>query len=110
MRVVGQHRAFGGQTFGHPVVIDMFCYRRFGHNEADEPAFTQPLMYRRIAKHPRVVDVYADRLVEEGLPGKVGLFGISRGAGAAILTQGETVYIPRGTLVETTLSAPLIVQ
>jgi 2-oxoglutarate dehydrogenase E1 component len=55
------------QRFGKPVVIDMFCYRRHGHNEADEPAFTQPLMYRRIAKHPRVVDVYADRLVEEGL-------------------------------------------
>ncbi|MEZ5873550.1 MAG: 2-oxoglutarate dehydrogenase E1 component [Hyphomicrobiales bacterium] len=55
------------QLFGKPVVIDMFCYRRHGHNEADEPAFTQPLMYQRIAKHPSVVEVYADRLIEEGL-------------------------------------------
>ena len=55
------------QRFGKPVVIDMFCYRRHGHNEADEPAFTQPLMYQRIAKHPRVVEIYASRLIEEGL-------------------------------------------
>jgi 2-oxoglutarate dehydrogenase E1 component len=54
------------QTFGHPVVIDMFCYRRFGHNEADEPAFTQPIMYRRIGKHTAVAQVYASRLIEEG--------------------------------------------
>ena len=55
------------QRFGKPVVIDMFCYRRHGHNEADEPAFTQPLMYQRIAEHPGVVDIYSNRLVEEGL-------------------------------------------
>jgi len=55
------------QRFGKPVVIDMFCYRRHGHNEADEPAFTQPLMYQRIAEHPGVVEIYADRLIEEGL-------------------------------------------
>jgi 2-oxoglutarate dehydrogenase E1 component len=55
------------QRFGKPVVIDMFCYRRHGHNEADEPAFTQPLMYQRIAKHPGVVETYANRLIEEGL-------------------------------------------
>ena len=55
------------QRFGKPVVIDMFCYRRHGHNEADEPAFTQPLMYQRIAEHPGVVEVYSNRLVEEGL-------------------------------------------
>jgi 2-oxoglutarate dehydrogenase E1 component len=55
------------QRFRKPVVIDMFCYRRHGHNEADEPAFTQPLMYQRIGKHPSVVEVYSRRLVEEGL-------------------------------------------
>jgi 2-oxoglutarate dehydrogenase E1 component len=55
------------QRFGKPVVIDMFCYRRHGHNEADEPAFTQPLMYARIREHPRVSEIYANKLVEEGL-------------------------------------------
>ncbi|HXG80156.1 MAG TPA: 2-oxoglutarate dehydrogenase E1 component, partial [Methyloceanibacter sp.] len=55
------------QRFRKPVVIDMFCYRRHGHNEADEPAFTQPLMYRRIAEHPSVVEIYSDRLIGEGL-------------------------------------------
>ncbi len=55
------------QRFGKPVVIDMFCYRRYGHNEADEPAFTQPLMYARIGTHPSVVEIYSRRLIEEGL-------------------------------------------
>jgi len=55
------------QRFGKPVVIDMFCYRRYGHNEADEPAFTQPLMYQRIRQHPTVVELYTRRLIEEGL-------------------------------------------
>jgi len=55
------------QQFHKPVVIDMFCYRRFGHNETDEPSFTQPIMYRRIAEHPTVVQVYGERLVREGV-------------------------------------------
>ena len=55
------------QQFHKPVVIDMFCYRRFGHNEGDEPAFTQPLMYKRIREHPSTTDIYGRRLVEEGL-------------------------------------------
>jgi 2-oxoglutarate dehydrogenase E1 component len=54
-------------TFQKPVVIDMFCYRRFGHNEGDEPAFTQPIMYKAIRSHPTTMQIYAKRLVEEGL-------------------------------------------
>ncbi len=53
--------------FHKPVVIDMFCYRRFGHNEGDEPAFTQPLMYKEIRAHKTVVQVYSDKLIAEGL-------------------------------------------
>ncbi len=55
------------QRFGRDIVIDMWCYRRFGHNEGDEPSFTQPMMYDRIRKHPMVSKVYADRLAEEGV-------------------------------------------
>jgi 2-oxoglutarate dehydrogenase E1 component len=55
------------QKFHKPVVIDMFCYRRFGHNEGDEPGFTQPLMYRIIRSHPTTLDLYAKKLVQEGL-------------------------------------------
>ena len=55
------------QRFGRPVVVDMFCYRRFGHNEADEPSFTQPLMYSRIREHKTTLELYADRLIGEGL-------------------------------------------
>ncbi|MXP09850.1 2-oxoglutarate dehydrogenase E1 component [Pseudoblastomonas halimionae] len=54
------------QKFGRDIVIDMWCYRRFGHNEGDEPSFTQPLMYDRIKKHPKVSDIYSKRLVSEG--------------------------------------------
>ncbi|WP_394727464.1 2-oxoglutarate dehydrogenase E1 component [Altererythrobacter sp. GH1-8] len=55
------------QTFGRDIVIDMWCYRRFGHNEGDEPKFTQPIMYDAIRKHPKVSAIYADRLIEEGV-------------------------------------------
>jgi len=55
------------QKFQKPVVIDMFCYRRYGHNEADEPMFTQPLMYKTIKSHPTVIEIYSKRLAEEGV-------------------------------------------
>ena len=55
------------QQFKRDVVIDMWCYRRFGHNEADEPSFTQPLMYAVIRQHPPVSELYAARLVAEGV-------------------------------------------
>src|SRR5579863_203128 len=55
------------QRFHKPVVIDMFCYRRYGHNEGDEPSFTQPIMYRIIRSHPTTLEIYAKKLIAEGL-------------------------------------------
>jgi 2-oxoglutarate dehydrogenase E1 component len=55
------------QKFQKPVVIDMFCYRRHGHNEGDEPQFTQPLMYKAIAAHPTTLEIYSNKLIAEGV-------------------------------------------
>jgi 2-oxoglutarate dehydrogenase E1 component len=55
------------QQFQRPVVIDMFCYRRFGHNEGDEPAFTQPIMYKKIHEHPTTLEIYGKKLAAEGI-------------------------------------------
>jgi 2-oxoglutarate dehydrogenase E1 component len=55
------------QKFGKDVVVDMFCYRRFGHNEGDDPTFTQPLMYKKIKETPSTRELYAQRLVAEGV-------------------------------------------
>ena len=54
------------EKFARDVVIDMVCYRKHGHNETDEPAFTQPLLYQKIAVHPRVSTVLSRKLVAEG--------------------------------------------
>ena len=55
------------QKFNKDVVIDVFCYRRFGHNEGDDPTFTQPLMYKKIKIHKSVADTYASKVINEKL-------------------------------------------
>ena len=55
------------QRFKKDVVIDIFCYRRHGHNEADEPSYTQPLLYKNISERPSVLTLYSERLLRDGL-------------------------------------------
>jgi 2-oxoglutarate dehydrogenase E1 component len=62
-RIAADYRA----RFRSDIIVDLVCYRRFGHNELDEPTFTQPLMYRKIAGHPPVRDLYIARIVADGL-------------------------------------------
>lgn len=58
------------QEFHSDVFIDILGYRRYGHNEGDEPRFTQPLLYRQISKHPNARDIYSKKLIEEGIISK----------------------------------------
>ena len=66
------------QTFGKDVVIDMFCYRRHGHNEADDPSYTQPILYRKIRTHPSVATLYSRKLVREGVVSQEWVDGLRR--------------------------------
>lgn len=54
------------QAWGEDCIIDMICYRRHGHNELDQPAFTQPLLYNQISRHPSTLDLYERKLIESG--------------------------------------------
>src|SRR6185369_15086731 len=67
------------QLFHKDVVLDMICYRRFGHNESDEPAFTQPQMYRVIKDHPSTLTLYSKKLVSEGTLGEADITAMQSG-------------------------------
>ena len=64
---IGKIAAEFRQQFKKDVIIDMYCYRRHGHNEGDEPAFTQPLMYKAIGQHPTSRQIYTEKLVADGV-------------------------------------------
>ena len=63
MRLAIEYR----QRFQRDIFIDLLCYRKYGHNEGDEPRFTQPLLYKAISKHPNPREIYAQRLMSEGV-------------------------------------------
>lgn len=61
------------QEWGRDIVVNLICYRRFGHNEGDEPAFTQPLMYDIIRKHPTLREIYGKQLIRDGVLDQAGV-------------------------------------
>ena len=83
------------QLFHKDVVIDMFCYRRFGHNETDEPSFTQPLMYRAVKDHPTTLALYAARLVAEGTVSQVDVQAMLKGFNARLDAEFEAAKTHR---------------
>ncbi|MBM3724419.1 MAG: multifunctional oxoglutarate decarboxylase/oxoglutarate dehydrogenase thiamine pyrophosphate-binding subunit/dihydrolipoyllysine-residue succinyltransferase subunit [Acidobacteria bacterium] len=84
------------QRFKKDVVIDMICYRKHGHNEGDDPSFTQPILYRRIAQHPSVATQYSDKLAREGTVSKDNLTALR----AAVKTRLEEGFNTAKTLPE----------
>ncbi|MFL6857765.1 MAG: 2-oxoglutarate dehydrogenase E1 component [Allosphingosinicella sp.] len=84
------------QKFKRDIVIDMWCYRRFGHNEGDEPSFTQPLMYAAIRNHPPVSDLYGAKLVEQGVVDRAWIEGQVADFTATLETAFEAAksYLP----------------
>ena len=91
------------QLFHTDIVIDLFCYRRLGHNEGDEPSFTQPLTYKAIKKLPSTLDLYSAKLVEEGSVSEAGYKEIQqeyRGRldNALVATREEKIHFVPETL------------
>jgi 2-oxoglutarate dehydrogenase E1 component len=79
------------RRFGHDVIIDLIGYRRFGHNETDEPAYTQPDMYERIKTHPTVRELYAQKLIAQGVVSADDVNGMLSAASARIAAAHANV-------------------
>lgn len=92
------------RTFHRDVVVDLVGYRRFGHNEADEPSYTQPLMYKRIKEHPTVREIYAKKLVEAGL---ITAEEAEQRAQAAYQRVADAHARVKASMAATTLEEPL---
>src|SRR5438105_5207926 len=90
------------RTYERDVVIDLIGYRRFGHNETDEPAYTQPLMYQRIRQHPTAREIFAKRLIEDGLVTRANIDAEAEAAYARIAAAHKRVKAN----LETELDAP----
>ncbi|HVI05711.1 MAG TPA: 2-oxoglutarate dehydrogenase E1 component, partial [Sphingomicrobium sp.] len=84
------------QTFGRDIVIDMWCYRRFGHNEGDEPSFTQPLMYAAIKNHPPISQIYGQKLTGEGVVDQIWIEAVTKDYVAHLEEQFQSAvsYLP----------------
>ncbi|XP_068637184.1 uncharacterized protein [Aristolochia californica] len=85
------------QTFHSDVVVDIVCYRRFGHNEIDEPSFTQPKMYQVIRNHPRALDIYQNQLLQSGQLSKEDIEKINNKVNTILNEEYEKSkdYVPR---------------
>ncbi|KAG9453077.1 hypothetical protein H6P81_005981 [Aristolochia fimbriata] len=85
------------QTFNSDVVVDIVCYRRFGHNEIDEPSFTQPKMYQVIRNHPRALDIYQNQLLQSGQISKEDIEKINHKVNTILNEEYENSkdYVPR---------------
>ena len=79
------------QRFKKDVVIDMICYRRHGHNEGDDPSYTQPALYRKIKQHPSVSTLYQDRLIREGVIGREDAQGMRQEVSARLSAAYDAV-------------------
>ena len=88
------------RRFGHDVVIDLIGYRRWGHNEGDEPAYTQPLMVERIQNHPSVREQYVAQLVDEGVVTQEDADELERGVEQNLRAAHEALKATFGATVE----------
>jgi multifunctional 2-oxoglutarate metabolism enzyme len=124
MRIALEYR----QTFHKDVVLDVVGFRRLGHNETDEPSYTQPLMYQRVKEHPGVRAVYAKRLIKEGVIDEAGVNQlieervrryddalarakkVAAEAKASFTPEAEVAEIDGSDVIETPVSAEVVTQ